>query len=182
MATSSPTIEPNSFGRGLSLPDLADAELPQLRAVAEAIWLDAYLDLIGPGQIRYMMGLLYDPSRLRRERLQGGQRLRWILAGGQRAGYCGHDRPMPNRDTALHKLYLERAHHGSGLASAVVETIAAEARQAGSPALALRVNRGNARAIRFYRKAGFEIAGEDCLDIGGGYVMDDYLMRRELRG
>ena len=40
----------------------------------------------------------------------------------------------------------------------------------------LRVNRHNDAAIRAYRRAGFVIVASDCLPIGGGFVMDDYLM------
>jgi ribosomal protein S18 acetylase RimI-like enzyme len=43
------------------------------------------------------------------------------------------------------------------------------------------VNKGNARAIAFYRKHGFDIAESVVVDIGGGFVMDDYVMGKELR-
>jgi ribosomal protein S18 acetylase RimI-like enzyme len=46
----------------------------------------------------------------------------------------------------------------------------------------LRVNRGNHLAIRAYQRAGFEITEELCNDIGGGFVMDDYVMVRMLDG
>jgi len=164
------------------LPELDDSELPELRAFAEAIWLEAYLDLIGEAQIRYMMDLLYDPARLREERRREGRRLRWIVKDGRRVGYLGHDRPGKGRETALHKFYLAAAHRGSGVATTAIERLASEAAAAGSTAFTLRVNRGNARAIRFYEKAGFRFNGEHCLDIGGGFVMDDYLMRRDLEG
>jgi ribosomal protein S18 acetylase RimI-like enzyme len=50
----------------------------------------------------------------------------------------------------------------------------------GARTLELRVNRHNAAAIGFYRKNGFTAFADDCREIGGGYVMDDYLMRRDL--
>ena len=40
----------------------------------------------------------------------------------------------------------------------------------------LAVNKRNAAAIAAYRKHGFEIVEAVVKDIGGGFVMDDYIM------
>ena len=46
-----------------------------------------------------------------------------------------------------------------------------------SPAHAgIAVNKDNADSIAFYRRVGFGIAGSSVMDIGGGFVMDDYRM------
>jgi hypothetical protein len=44
----------------------------------------------------------------------------------------------------------------------------------------LRVNKANHRAVRAYHRAGFTITESLCQDIGGGFRMDDYVMRREI--
>jgi hypothetical protein len=46
--------------------------------------------------------------------------------------------------------------------------------------MALRVNKRNVLAIEAYRRNGFEVAGELCEEIGGGFVMDDYVMSRDI--
>jgi ribosomal protein S18 acetylase RimI-like enzyme len=45
--------------------------------------------------------------------------------------------------------------------------------------LFLNVNKYNS-AIQFYHKIGFEIAKEEVIDIGNGFVMDDYVMEKQL--
>jgi ribosomal protein S18 acetylase RimI-like enzyme len=40
----------------------------------------------------------------------------------------------------------------------------------------LAVNKHNAQAIAAYRKNGFRVADAVVKDIGGGFVMDDYIM------
>jgi ribosomal protein S18 acetylase RimI-like enzyme len=50
----------------------------------------------------------------------------------------------------------------------------------GAPAVWLQVNKRNAGAIGAYRKAGFDIINEAVFEIGGGFVMDDYLMAKML--
>ena len=47
--------------------------------------------------------------------------------------------------------------------------------------LLLRVNRQNQPAIDAYLRYGFTVATLIVEDIGGGYVMDDYVMMKELQ-
>ena len=44
----------------------------------------------------------------------------------------------------------------------------------------LQVNKRNTKAISSYRKYGFEVRSSTVDDIGGGYVMDDYVMEKLL--
>ena len=52
-------------------------------------------------------------------------------------------------------------------------------REAGARTIWLTVNRRNERAIGAYRRAGFREVRAQVTDIGGGYVMDDYIMELE---
>jgi ribosomal protein S18 acetylase RimI-like enzyme len=46
--------------------------------------------------------------------------------------------------------------------------------------LALNVNKQNAAAIAAYRRNGFSVREEMVIDIGGGFVMDDYIMALQI--
>jgi ribosomal protein S18 acetylase RimI-like enzyme len=46
--------------------------------------------------------------------------------------------------------------------------------------IVLAVNRSNAVAIAAYRKYGFEVCAAHVKDIGGRFVMDDYIMALDL--
>ena len=50
----------------------------------------------------------------------------------------------------------------------------------GSSSVYLTVNKGNDDTIAIYRKWGFEIIDSVVTDIGGGFVMDDYIMSLDL--
>jgi ribosomal protein S18 acetylase RimI-like enzyme len=54
------------------------------------------------------------------------------------------------------------------------------ARERGCRSLVLQVNKRNDIAVAFYRKAGFSVREEAVFDIGGGFVMDDYVMEKAL--
>jgi RimJ/RimL family protein N-acetyltransferase len=46
--------------------------------------------------------------------------------------------------------------------------------------LILNVNKQNLRAIRAYERNGFFVREAVVVDIGGGFVMDDYVMAKRL--
>jgi predicted lactoylglutathione lyase len=43
--------------------------------------------------------------------------------------------------------------------------------------ISLNVNKFN-KAVSFYKKIGFVVASEEDLDIGNGYLMEDYKMEK----
>jgi ribosomal protein S18 acetylase RimI-like enzyme len=57
-----------------------------------------------------------------------------------------------------------------------------QARASGATHVELRVNKGNARALAAYARAGFRIERSLVADIGGGFVMDDHVLRLDLPG
>ena len=54
-----------------------------------------------------------------------------------------------------------------------------EMRAQGAKAFELNVNRHN-KALDFYKKMGMSIDRSGDFDIGGGFYMNDYIMRKEL--
>ena len=46
--------------------------------------------------------------------------------------------------------------------------------------MTLRVNRNNTNAVQAYEKYGFGIVATHQKDLGGGYIMDEYLMLKNL--
>lgn len=79
----------------------------------------------------------------------------------------------------IRQFYVLAPWQGAGIAAALMDWAIAAARESGAPALFLSVWEKGARAIAFYRKHGFEIAGSAPFALGGS-VMVDPVMRRDL--
>jgi putative acetyltransferase len=87
-------------------------------------------------------------------------------AAGTLAGFVTVDRATGYLD----QIVVAPRHWGAGIA----EMLLAEAKRLSPARLELHVNQDNARAVRFYRKHGFAVAGEDVNARSGAPV---YLMR-----
>ncbi|RYF79007.1 MAG: N-acetyltransferase [Chitinophagaceae bacterium] len=79
----------------------------------------------------------------------------------------------------LHKLYVLLNQQGRGIGNFTIDQVIAELKAAGATALRLNVNRHN-KAKSFYEKSGFAVIGEEKIDIGSGFFMDDYVMEKKL--
>ena len=154
-----------------------DAEL--IESLARDIWPEVYADIITPDQIDYMLGMMYDPEVIRGEILEKGIRYLLVHLGEESVGFAAFG-PLRNGEVCfLHKIYVKPERQGGGIGTRILREVERQIRDGGGAGLELRVNRNNESAIGFYRRNGLEIVKEDCADIGGGFVMDDYVFRKE---
>ncbi|MAS94166.1 MAG: GNAT family N-acetyltransferase [Verrucomicrobiales bacterium] len=164
----------------VSLSPVAENESLQIRHVAEKTWPTAYGDIITQRQIDYMLGWMYSLETLTREIREGNIHYYWLEVP-DRVGFLAIGPIERGRIAHLHKFYLlpdfQRSGYGSKAFAALFELLT----EKGVSGVELRVNRNNQKAIAFYRKNQFEIIREDCADIGGGFVMDDFIMFRSLK-
>ena len=154
--------------------------LALVRRLADAIWPETFAPILSAPQIPYMMDMMYAPAVLARE-LASGVRWEIVLVDASPAGYLSWSACPDRPETAkLHKVYLSSRWHGLGLGQAMLDHAADCCRSEGFRHVLLAVNKRNDHAIRAYRRNGFAIVESVCNDIGGGFVMDDFLMARDL--
>jgi ribosomal protein S18 acetylase RimI-like enzyme len=163
----------------VALVPVSPSEAGAVSEMAARIWPAAYGDILPAGQIEHMLAWMYDPERIRRD-LAEGVAFFWVVAKGGRIGFLAAGPVEPGSACPLHKCYLLPETQGRGLGSKALELLCALLVASGASSVELRVNRHNRSAIGFYGKNGFLTYAEDCREIGGGFVMDDFLMRRDL--
>lgn len=159
-----------------------EAHLPALAALAGVIWRQHYPGIISREQIEYMLGKMYALDTLRTELRDQGIRFWRLLVEDEFIGFASIG-PTPEPGVLkLHKCYLLPAQHGHGYGSLLLQHCEREARRLGATRLILAVNKQNVKAIAAYRRNGFVVAESVITDFGHGFVMDDYIMAKELNG
>ena len=164
------------------VPVKTTAELDVVAGLAHDIWYEFYVPLIGRAQVDYMVAKFQNAPAMQAQIDQGYE---YFLVRRQDAsgassdiGYCAVQE-QPERVMFLSKFYLHHEARGSGTGRRCMEFIEGLARRRGLNLLWLTVNKGNP-AVQAYQRLGFRIAAELVMDIGGGFVMDDYRMEKRL--
>ncbi len=165
----------------LRLTPTSEHEFPVVRALAETIWRQHYTRIISREQIDYMLAGRFSDDALRDQLQAPDKWLELLRVSGTPVGYCGYELSPEVRDALkLGQLYVLESHRGKGLGRFMLGYVEKRARDLGRHTLVLQVNKRNTGAIAFYRQAGFEVVCEAVFDIGAGFVMDDYVMVKEL--
>jgi ribosomal protein S18 acetylase RimI-like enzyme len=79
----------------------------------------------------------------------------------------------------ISKMYVLAAHHGSGVATALMDAALAAAAEWGAGCVWLGVNQKNERAQQFYKRYGFTVNGTRSFRLGA-HTESDYVMVRPL--
>ena len=164
----------------LSIAAATESDLAAVAELAGAIWRRHYPGIITPEQIDYMLALGYSHAALSRFIEDEGAGLDLARFGERLAGFSAYYRTDGGHELKLDKLYVLQEFQGRGVGSRLIASTEAAARAQRCSALILNVNKNNAQAIRAYEKNGFVIREAVVVDIGGGFVMDDYVMAKPL--
>lgn len=150
-----------------------ESDAQELAPFIASLWHSAYDGLLGAAQVDYMTEKFQSAAEIRRQMREEGCLYYFLRRGGENIGYCAL---RPEADSLfLSKLYLAETCRGQGIGQRALGEAAGIARKLGKKRVYLTVNKGNARAVRAYEKFGFVRADSIVTDIGGGFVMDDYI-------
>jgi ribosomal protein S18 acetylase RimI-like enzyme len=155
------------------------ADVPVLGELAVRIWRQYYPCILSHAQIEYMLPRMYSADVIASELVRG---VIWSIAerDGQPIGFSSLEVEAGMGRAKLHKLYLLPEFHGKGIGKGMLEHVKAVAAAGGAKEVYLQVNKRNQRAIKAYQRSGFRISKEIVVDIGDGFVMDDYIMRTDV--
>jgi GNAT superfamily N-acetyltransferase len=169
----------------VTLTPTTEPDFVMLRELAETIWRQHYTGIISAHQIDYMLPGRFSDESLR-EHIQAPDRWLEILRVSDKSvGYCAYELANNYGDGGLAamklgQLYVLASHRGLGLGKFMLGHVEQQARDLGRYLLWLQVNKRNTGSIAFYKAMGFAVSREAVFDIGGGFVMDDYVMTKGL--
>lgn len=162
-------------------------DIPKIQAMAEIVFRETYKDLISPGQMEFMMDMMYSEENLIRQ--MKDRHDTFFIVEGQ--GYTSYRPDGLTEDGRpryhLEKLYVLPESQGKGLGRKLFERVVKAVRDdagasfGGGTAirLELNVNRGNP-AVSFYERLGMRKDRQGDFDIGDGFYMNDYIMAVDL--
>ena len=156
--------------------ELKIEQLPIVIDLTKKIWPVAYGEILSKAQLDYMIDKFYSETALREQIEVKGHV--FYLAQDENKKYVGflsyEINSEPNK-TKIHKIYVLPETQGTGLGRQFFELVKEKAIENHQKAIFLNVNKYN-NAIHFYNKLGFTKMKDEVIDIGNGYVMDDYVM------
>jgi ribosomal protein S18 acetylase RimI-like enzyme len=152
-------------------------DLPQIAALAAKIWRVCYPEIISTEQIEFMLEWMYNLRTLRTE-LESGICFDQLFVADTLIGFASYG-PEAG-EMKLHKLYIDPDLQRHGYGSELLAHVELRTAKRGFRTLILGVNKRNTWAISVYEKNGFRIRIAVVNEIGNGFVMDDYIMEKDI--
>jgi GNAT superfamily N-acetyltransferase len=163
---------------GLIIRNATTEDINTIGFLAHQVWPKAYGDILSAEQLQYMLEMIYSPVSLRK---QMQQHHIFLIAelDEEPVGFASYSVTNEPNVYKLHKIYVRTDIQGKGLGKALIDAVIAAIKPLRASALLLNVNRHN-KAKTFYEKYGFAVIKEDDIDIGNGFWMNDYVMKKIL--
>jgi GNAT superfamily N-acetyltransferase len=153
------------------------SEMNDLSILAREIWPITFKEILSIEQIEYMLEWMYNPEKLQKQ-MAAGHNFYFLTLDNEKIGFVGLEDHYPTQGLMrIHKIYLLPSFHGKGLGKFMlkqIEQIALDKKMIG---LHLNVNRYN-NVYNFYTYFGFETLKEEDIEIGEGFLMEDFVMQK----
>ena len=161
------------------IPVTDSSEIEQTAALALTIWNEHYVPIIGQAQVDYMLEKFQNSQAIAQ---QINNHTFYYLARDPESnrGYCALQPEHSEQSVKLSKIYVLKQNQRRGIGSTLMRFIEQQCINWQAQHLWLTVNKYNTQAIQFYLKMDFEITEALQIDIGNGFIMDDYKMIRKL--
>jgi len=164
----------------ISISEAGLGDIKTIQEITNITWPITYGEILSQTQLDYMLGLFYSHEALAKQ-IENKEQLFYLILDSEAViGFIGIEHQYKNEAiTKIHKIYLLPETQGKGYGKKVFDFIEELALENNSKQLLLNVNRFNA-ALNFYKKIGFEIKETVDIEIGNGYLMEDYVMGKTL--
>ncbi|MCM3628393.1 GNAT family N-acetyltransferase [Paenibacillus glycanilyticus] len=155
-------------------------EIAEVARLAAQIWREYYVQIITIEQIDYMIDKFQSITAITDQIKQQNYEYYLLRQDDSVVGYLSVKED--NGKLFLSKFYVAKEHRGHGYASEAMAFIEKLCKHRSLSHIWLTVNRDNHSSIAVYEKKGFLNVREQVADIGNGYVMDDFIMEKEIAG
>ena len=166
----------------LKIFEASPDNIVDIQKIAEETWPVTFVSILSSEQIRYMMNWMYSSASLT-EQFSTDNRYFLARSGGKYLGFMSiENNYQQSARTKIHKAYILPSAQRKGIGAAMFDIAISEAIKSGDEAICLNVNKNNKQAIAFYEKYGMKNIKAEVIDIGNGFVMDDYVFEKKVFG
>ncbi len=150
--------------------------IPEIQEIANKSWVVTYKSIISTQQIDYMLKTMYNTNVLIQQIENQNFEFYICVYSNTSIGFIAFEKNYQNSSkTKIHKLYILPNFQGKGIGKILINHSIKITLQNKNTALILNVNKQNS-AKYFYKKLGFTISYQEVINIGNGFVMDDFVM------
>lgn len=154
-------------------------DIPVIQDLTEKIWRPTYASILTPEQMDYMLEMMYSTASLHKQITELKHQFLLLTDEEKPIGFAAYSTTDTPDVYKLHKIYLDLNYQGKGVGKLLLQEVCDQVKTRGANILELDVNRFN-KAKLFYEKQGFSVYKEKNTDIGHGYLMEDFVMRKLL--
>lgn len=151
------------------------SDIQRVVELADEIWREHYIPIIGKAQVDYMLQRFQSAQAIK-DQIEEGAMYYLLFHKNAPAGYFSFT--IRETELFLSKIYVKKTKRGKGLGGKMMKFIQDEAASNGLDQISLTVNKNNTKSIAAYSKLGFKKIKSLVMDIGNGFVMDDFLMEK----
>lgn len=146
--------------------------------LAKAIWNEHYTPIIGSDQVAYMLDKFQSKKAIENQIVHSGYYYYIIYDSNALVGYLSIKKET--HALFLSKIYISKSYRGQGFGKIAMNFIELQAKALNCDSIYLTVNKYNTISIKVYEKIGYKKIEELVIDIGNGYIMDDFKMQKTL--
>lgn len=151
-----------------------------IQVLSNVIWPATFSNILSQEQISYMMDMMYSTSALEKQINELNHHYLLAEEDGEYLGYLSYELNYKGTPiTKIHKIYVLPSIQGKGVGRLFIDAVSKLALKNNNRLLSLNVNRYN-RAIDFYKRMGFDFFASENIEIGNGFLMEDFVMNKDL--
>jgi len=164
----------------------SEEDVPALAQISRDTFCENFAHLYSPEDLGGYLGTAFSEEKLREE--MAGDKTMFLIAYTPADEPAGYAKACPCRipvdwlnesSGEVQRLYVDKAHQGSGLGRKLFEECLQYLKEEGFPEIYLGVWQKNLKAQQFYKSYGFEVTGEYKFKVGNHYD-DEFVMKLTL--
>jgi diamine N-acetyltransferase len=162
----------------MAISSASQLHIKTIQFIAHKTWFATYSATHSGEQLEYMLQKYYSIEALQDDITKKEYFI--FQNNAMCKGFMAIEHGYLNeRVTKIHRLYVLPNFQGEGIGKEFIHFAEKEAKKKEVTFLQLNVNRKN-KAQLFYEKMGFKIIETVDIPIGNGYLMEDFVLQKEL--